>query len=458
MGSIRRTEWYVAILADMRGCGSTCICVTWRANVVQISRLGDGIRGTHFPGSMALGATRSPSQAFDIAKATAKELVAVGINWNFAPVLDVVNELNSSVIGVRAFGDDPQAVGRFAVAFAEGLRAGGIGHSAKHFPGTGQITNKDGTRSSTFNFKTRDELGMNELVPFRRAIAAGLDSVMLTSSIWGEDLQAEGGTLANAKHIIHEILRRQLGYDGPTICDVTAMPGFRRGLDIGEAAVIAVKAGCDMLQVCDKPGAQIQAFEAIYEAIEGDKIVRSDIYRSSGRVLQLKEHYLNWRTTLATPDPQRLPSLMQEHQILAREVYESSTTVVRDEKALLPLSSRIRSTDAVLLLTPVVRPLHQRAPDELPIDPFECFGRALARRHPKIRHAPYTVRGITSTHLALLKRVAAVIFVSASANRSNTNSQLETAGAVHRLCLNKPLVTLAACDPYELLSDRTCKR
>jgi beta-N-acetylhexosaminidase len=86
------------------------------------------------------------------------------------------------------------------------------------------------------------------------------------------------------------------------------------------------------------------------------------------------------------------------------------------------------------------------------------LGRALARRHPKIRHAPYTVHGITSTHLALLKRVAAVIFVSASANRPNTNSQLETAGAVHRLCLNKPLVTLAACDPYELLSDRTCER
>jgi len=149
---------------------------------------------------------------------------------------------------------------------------------------------------------------------------------------------------------------------------------------------------------------------------------------------------------------------MQEHQALARTVYENSITVVRDEKSLLPLSSRVRSTDNILLLTPVVRPLYHRASDELPIDPFECLGRALARHHPKVRHAPYTVRGITSTHVALIKRAAAVIFVAANANRPNTNSQLETAGAVHRLCLNKPLVTLAACDPYELLTDRTCEK
>ncbi|CAZ81399.1 unnamed protein product [Tuber melanosporum] len=423
----------------------------------MISRLGDGIRGTHFPGAMALGATRSPSQAFDVAKATAKELVAVGINWNFAPLLDVISESNSSVIGVRAFGDDPQVVGRYGVAFAEGLRAGGIGHCAKHFPGTGQITNKDGSRSSTFNFKTRDELGVNELIPFRRAVSAGLDSVMLTSSIWGESLLGDGGTTvpADAKHIIHEVLRRQLGYDGLTVCDVTDMPGYGRGLDVREAAVIAVKAGCDMLQIYDKPEAQRKAIEAVYEAIGTEKIARSDIYRSSRRALQLKEHYLSWRTALAAPDPQRLSSLMQEHQALARTVYENSITVVRDEKSLLPLSSRIRSTDNILLLTPVVRPLYHRGPDELPIDPFECLGRALARHHPKVRHAPYTVRGITSTHVALIRRAAAVIFVAASANRPNTNSQLETAGAVHRLCLNKPLVTLAACDPYELLTDRT---
>lgn len=425
--------------------------------MTQISRLGDGIRATHFPGSMALGATRSPSQAFDIAKATAKELVAVGINWNFAPVLDVISEPNSVTVGVRAFGDDPQLVGRYGVAFAEGLRAGGIGHCVKHFPGTGRTTHKDGSSTPTFNFKTRDELEPTDLVPFRRAVSAGLDSVMLTSSVWEESSQSDGGA-ADAKHVIHDILRRQLGYDGLTICDVTEMPAFTKGSNVGEAAIMAVKVGCDMLQILDKNDTQRQAIEAIYNAIGSGKILRSEIYRSSGRVLQLKEHYLSWRTALAAPDPGRLLSLMQDHQALARRAYKDSVTVVRDEKNLIPLSSRIRHTDNVLLLTPVVRPLHQRAPEDPPTDPFECFGRALARRHPKIRHAPYTVHGITSTHVALIKKAAAVIFVTTNANRSNTSYQVETAGAVHRLCLNKPLVTLAACDPYDLLADRTCKQ
>lgn len=405
---------------------------------------------------MALGATRSPSQAFDIAKATAKELVAVGINWNFAPVLDVISEPNSTAVGVRAFGDDPQLVGRYGVAFAEGLRAGGIGHCVKHFPGTGRTTHKDGSSTPNFNFKTRDELEPTELVPFRRAVSAGLDSVMLTSSVWEESSQSDGG-VADAKHVIHDILRRQLGYDGLTICDVTEMPAFTKGSNVGEAAIMAVRVGCDMLQILDKHETQRQAIEAIYAAIGSGKILRSEIYRSSGRVLQLKEHYLSWRTALAAPDPGRLPSLMQDHQILARKAYENSITVVRDEKNLIPLSSRIRPTDNILLLTPVVRPLHQRALEDPPTDPFECFGRALARRHPKIRHAPYTAHGITSTHVALIKKAAAVVFVTTNANRPNTSYQIETAGAVHRLCLNKPLVTLAACDPYDLLTDRTCK-
>ncbi|KAI5849546.1 glycoside hydrolase superfamily [Morchella snyderi] len=418
----------------------------------MISRLGDGKRATQFPGAMALGATRSQSQAFDIAKATAKELVAVGINWNFAPVLDVINEHNSANVGVRAFGDDPQLVGGHGVAFAEGLRAGGMGHCVKHFPSTGKTTNKDGSRSSTFNFKARDDLEMTELVPFRKAVAAGLDSVMLTSSVWEEN--GDGG-MADAKHVIHDVLRRQLGYDGLTLCDTTDMPSFTKRSNIGEAAVMAIRVGCDMLQILAKPETQKQAIEAIYEATRNGNIIRSEIYRSSGRVMRLKQHYLNWRTALATPDSNRLPSLMQEHQSLARKIYENSTTVVRDEKNLIPLSARIRSSENVLLLTPVVRPLHQRAPEDPPIDPFECFGKALARKHPKIRHAPYTVHGITSTHVALIKRASAVIFVTVNANRPHTSYQLETAGAVHRLCLNKPLVTLAACDPYDLLIDRT---
>lgn len=92
----------------------------------QVSRYGDGERATQFPGAMAIAAARSPSLVFDVAKATAEEMRAVGFNWNLAPVLDVNSDPRNPVIGVRSFGDDPRDVGRFGVTTAEGLNAGGV--------------------------------------------------------------------------------------------------------------------------------------------------------------------------------------------------------------------------------------------------------------------------------------------------------------------------------------------
>ena len=427
------------------------------SNVAQISRLGDGIRTTHFPGPMALGATRSPNQAFDVAKATATELAAVGINWNFAPVLDVISEQGNTAVSVRAFGDDPQTVGRFGVAFAEGLRAGGVGHCAKHFPGV--ACTREGRRDSVFGFKSSEDIEATEMVPFRRAVAAGLDSVMLSSSIWpgSSTADGEGAGASRATHIIGEVLRRQIGYDGVTVCDVTDMPTFGRDQqNIGEAVVTAINSGCDMILIYHNQSIQVQGLRAIYDALQLRYMGRDVIYRASSLVLRLKDHYFSWRTALAAPDPQRLQTLMQLHQSIARKAYENSITVVRDERTLIPLSSKITPSDEVLLLTPVVRPLHQRAAGEPTIDPFECFGRALAQRHPRIIHAPYTAHGITQTHVSLVKRCAAIIFVTANATRPNSKSQVQTASAVHRLCYSKPMINLAACDPYDLLDDRKC--
>jgi beta-N-acetylhexosaminidase len=405
---------------------------------------------------MALGATKSPNQAFEVAKATAKELAAVGINWNFAPVLDVISEQGNRDISVRAFGDDPQTVGRFGVAFAEGLRAGGVGHCAKHFPGT--TVTKDGLRRSVFETKANDEIEAAEMVPFKRAVAAGLDSVMLSSSIWPGSVGEDGSSNASrAKHVIQEVLRRQLGYEGVAICDVTDMPIFSRNpQNIGEAMVTAIAAGCDMLQIYHNPTIQTQGISAIYEALQKDRLRRSDIYRSASLVMRLKNHYFSWRTALAAPDPQRLQILMQQHQVLSRKAFENSLTLVRDERTLIPLSSKLKTEDEVLLLTPVVRPLHQRPAGESTMDPFECLGRALAQRHRRILHAPYTAHGITPTHKALIGKCAAVVFVTTNAKRPNARTQLQAAEVVHQLCYSKPLINIAACDPYDLLEDKKC--
>lgn len=406
---------------------------------------------------MALGATRSPTQAFEVAKATAKELAAVGINWNFAPVLDVLGQDGNTSVSVRSFGDDPVAVGQFGVAFAEGLRAGGVGHCAKHFPGMAPPQN---ARRREAPAPAKGEISETDFIPFRRAIGAGLDSVMLSSSIWpggGLDDDENDEHAVRAKYLIGDVLRQQLGYDGVTVCDVTDMPLFAKDRTrIGDAVLTAVESGCDLILVYHNPTVTIQGIEAIYAALLSERLTAEPIFRASGLILRLKEHYFSWRTALAGPDPQNLTELMLQHQNISRKAYEQSITIVRDERSLIPLSSKLQPHDQILLLTPVVKPLHQRAPNEPTMDPFECFGRELARRHRHIVHAPYTAHGVTQTHVALIKRASAVIFVTVNATRPNAKSQIETAGAVHRLCYNKPIINVSACDPYDLLDDKTC--
>lgn len=428
----------------------------------MISRFGDGVQATHFPGPMAIAATRSANHAFDIAKATARELVSVGINWNFAPVLDVVSEQCNPTVSVRAFGDDPEMVGQFGVAFAEGLRAGRVGHCAKHFPGAAfsrDAAHHLAQRKLKQDSKKDGEFPELELLPFRKAVNLGLDSVMLSSSIWPQNESGGDGNTSTTKaeYIIRDVLRSHLGYNGVTVCDATDMPIFASdSRKIGEAVVVAVVAGCDLVRIYHNATVQVQGIQAIYEAIQSNRIQRNAIYKSSSLISQLKEHYFNWRTALADPDPERLGSLMQQHQIIARKGYEDSTTVVRDDRGFLPLVSTITPSDEVLLLTPIIRPLYRHPLDEKPIDPFECLGRALSRRHPRIIHAPYTSHGLLQAHIPLIKRCSAIVFVTANAIRPRMSTQAETAVAVHRLCdKHKPMINLSVCDPYDLLEDKT---
>lgn len=441
--------WVVRFIPPL--CGLSC-------NILQLRRLGGAAGGTLFPGSMALGATRAPNQAFEIAKATAKELAAVGINWNFAPVLNVASNRGDNHVSVRAFGDDPQMVGKFGVAFAEGLRQGGVVHCAKHFHGI--ASTEDGRRSSVVESTVAGDLELTELGPFGRVMSDGLDSVMLSSSIWSApDSLVNDEPPSRAQRIIGNTLRRQLSFNGITICDVTDMPHFLRDYNnIGEATLTALEAGCDMFLVYHSTATQQKAIEAIYGAISSGRINKELVLEStSSKIVPLKDHYLSWRAALAAPDPQRLALLMQEHGKIARRAFENSVTVVRDERLLIPLSNKIPLRGEVLLLTPVVRPLDRRSSEQPTVDPFECFGRALAQLHPRIVHAPYRAHGFTNTHTELIKRCSAIILVTVNAARSIGVSQVEVANTALRLSNGKPMINVAACDPYDLLHQPKCK-
>jgi len=403
---------------------------------------------------MALGATRSPSLAYDIAKATAKELRAVGINWNFAPVLDVLTDSKEPTATVRSFSDDPLAVGKFGGAFVQGLRTGGIASCVKHFPGTASRESGERYSHGCGSEKTQSDLEDNELIPFRRGVAHdALDSIMLTPSILHSGSKAD--MVHKSQHAVHDLLRRQLGYRGIVVSDCSgpASANMRPSTDL---PIIAIETGSDMIIMNYELPTLTSTIEGIYKSF-ADGTLRVDMMeRAPERVATLKKHYLNWEVALRDSRENTISSLMLEHQVLARKAYEASVTVVRADRQKMSVFSCLQQTDIVLLLTPVVRPIYP--PDGIsgPIDPFECFGQALASRHKKIRHVPYTLQnGITSVHMAFIKRAAAVILVTCNSVRPHQSPQISNAKVVRAACGSKPLVALAACDPYDLLDDKS---
>ena len=196
---------------------------------------------------MALGATGDASNAFEVASATAEVLKGFGINMNYGPIADVNSEPKNPVIGVRSPSDDPEVVGRFVSAQIKAFRESGVVSCAKHFPGHGD-TAVDSHYGLPVISKSRDKLEACEFIPFRRAAAEGIDSIMtahiampgLTSSN-SDNKQPSQSLPASLSPDAIKILREDMGYEGVIISDCLEMDGVRATYGTEKGAVMAVK-------------------------------------------------------------------------------------------------------------------------------------------------------------------------------------------------------------------------
>ena len=275
---------------------------------------------TEWPPMRALGRQGSEDVARKVGEALAAELFACGIRLDFAPVMDVDTNPKNPVIGDRSFGADPDLVGRLGVAMIDGLQGGGVAASAKHFPGHGD-TDVDSHLDMPSVEHSRSRLEDVELRPFRRAIEAGVATVM-TGHVLVRALDEElPGTLS--PRVVGGLLRGELGYKGVIVSDDLEMKAVAGRWPRGEAAALAARAGCDLLSVCASHDRQVEALEAIVKALETEAISWSDMDDACLRIRRLKEKYLvPWQD----PDPRaaRAAAGAGERQALAREVAEYS--------------------------------------------------------------------------------------------------------------------------------------
>ncbi|MCM2256092.1 MAG: serine hydrolase [Vicinamibacteria bacterium] len=283
------------------------------------------------PYAMAIGATRDPEAARFAGEVTAREARAVGIHWGFAPVADVNNNPANPVINIRSFGEDPDLVAEMVGAFLRGAHDGGLLTTAKHFPGHGD-TAVDSHLALASIDADRTRLDAVELKPFRAALAAGADSVML-GHIAVPALDPSGSPATLSPQIAHDLLRRDLGFQGLIVTDAMEMHGVRAAWT-GEAAVKAVRAGADFILLPPEPEIAVQA---LVRAVREGQLDEARIDASVRRILAVKERLGLHRDRKV--DSALLPRDVMRPEDVARtaQLAERSITVAKNDGGLLPL-------------------------------------------------------------------------------------------------------------------------
>lgn len=407
-----------------------------------VRRFGDS--GTVFPGNMALGAIDSEELTYNIAQAAGQELKALGINMNLAPVADVNNNPANPVIGVRSFGEDPHQVARLTAAMVRGYQETGVISCLKHFPGHGDTAVDSHLALPIIPFSL-ERLEQLELIPFKKGIEAGADSIMI-AHLYLPELMSEGETLPSTLSpvIVRDLLRQKLGYQGVIITDCLEMNAVSETSGVEKGAVIALQAGNDLILVSHRYDRQKGSIEAIKAALTEGQLSPGLITEAAERVLQLKARMLSWDNLPAEEDLAVIGSTNHRH--LRDRAYELSTTVVRDQQHLLPL--KLTPEERVLIVLPQTGPSTQAADTYHFTDAFvEQF---------RQRHAKIEIMSISSSTTQeqqqkidlIAGHFAMIIVVTVNANLDTHQGEV-----VQRLIqTGTPLIGLAIFNPYDLLA------
>jgi beta-N-acetylhexosaminidase len=292
---------------------------------------------TVFPHAMAFGATGKTENAEAFGRITALEARAIGVHWNFFPDADVNSNPANPIINTRSFGEDPRQVGDFVASYIRGAHEGGMLVTAKHFPGHGD-TATDSHLGLAHVTGDRARLDAVELPPFRRAIEAGVDAVMI-AHVTVPALDAEPNRVATtSKPVVSGLLKEEMGFKGIVVTDALDMAGLTRlyAKDIGRAAVESFLAGNDMLLIPADLGA---SYRAVLEAVRSGEIDRHQLDQSVRKILELKASLGLNKARLADLAQLSGQVAKPENVAAGERMADEAITLVRDNGKVIPLPS-----------------------------------------------------------------------------------------------------------------------
>jgi beta-N-acetylhexosaminidase len=396
-----------------------------------------GLTGsTEFAGNMAIGATGDVDLASQVAVAMGRELAAVGINVNYAPVADVASRADNPSLGIRSFGDDPEQVARLTGAMVTGYTSTGVHATLKHFPGSGEAAVDPHYELPRLDLD-RDRLEQVELRPFQAGIAAGAELLMVAHQVVPALTGSPDVSFCASEAGINGFVRSELGFDGLVISDALDMGA----LDQGPAQVVEIiammRAGTDLLLCMPDPGLQERVRMAVERGHSRGLITDDTLRPAIARVERL-------RSSLRAPETR--PGIVgsPDHLQLAKRLAEESITLVRNDDSLIPLHSEPGLR--ILALEP--EPVNVTPADTTALYPPQ-LATALRTRHTAVTEVVYPHTPERSDISAVVEKAEdhdLIILGTVTAKPG----QVDLANAL--LELGKPLVTVALRTPFDLAS------
>ena len=414
---------------------------------------------TVFPHAMAFGGDGKVQDAEAFGRITAEEARAIGIHWNFFPDADVNSNPANPIINTRSFGEDPRQVGDLVAAYIKGAHEGGMLTTVKHFPGHGDTATDSHLGVASVNVD-RAHLDSIELPPFRQAIAAGVDSVMV-AHVTVPALDSDPNHVATiSPAIVSDLLEKQMGFKGIIVTDALDMAGLTLlfSNNIGRAAVEAFKAGNDLLLIpADFPA----SYTAMLQAVQSGEISRERLDHSVLKILKTKASLGLQKARMV--DVNALANMVgkPENMAFGQQVADDAVTLVRDNGKVLPLKSK-GTTKAGLPYTTQEETGTQVVAVVFSEDVRTESGRAFARefrtRIPDARVMyvdPRVAAGMSDEVLKAVdeaKTVVAAVYVVPTAGRIGNSMAMEDAtGALLQQVLEhaaQKTAVLAMGNPY----------
>ncbi|MGE8554303.1 MAG: glycoside hydrolase family 3 protein [Chryseobacterium jejuense] len=289
-----------------------------------------------FPWAMTLGAIQDKNLVYQMSAKIAEDCHRMGINWDFAPVVDVNTNPNNPIIGNRSFGSEVDNVISSALSYSNGLQDNNILAAIKHFPGHGD-TSTDSHLDLPVVSHNIERLNSTELAPFKALMDKSIGGVMV-AHLYVPSLESGKGIPASvSKNIITGLLKNKLGYKGLIITDALNMGAVANKYKPGELDAMAFKAGNDIMLFSQGVS---EGKKLIQKAIDTKEISQSRVEESVKKILLTK--YFLGLTQYTPKNPENINADLNNdsHKTLVQNLYSNALTLLKDEKKLLPLSGK----------------------------------------------------------------------------------------------------------------------